>query len=115
MGDNNNCLSGYVENFYTGYYSTVTGTRKEPINELQNMDKINTQQDAVQHVKAGTYIIGSVAPNGSVSFSPNPNIQYTSQSARTECKRLAASNPGKLFIFVKLSGGELVPNTVVSI
>lgn len=113
MGDNNNCLSEYVEHFY--YDSVFKFTNKEPINELQIMDKINTQQEAIKQVKNGTYIIGSVEANGLVSFSATPSIQYNSQNARAECKHLAAINPGTLFIFVKLSGGEMVPNATVSI
>ena len=84
----------------------------EPINELKNImnnEKINTQACAINHTRNGRYIVGSVSTSGSLSFAENPAVQYTAADARTECKRLARLNPGKLFIFVKLSGAELVP------
>ena len=107
-----NCADSTRRDFYDNVFKIIN---KEPINELQIMDKINTQQEAIQQVKNGTYIIGSVGANGLVSFSATPSIQYNSQNARAECKRLAAISPGKLFIFVKLSGGEMVPTATVSI
>ena len=99
----------------SGFYNVPNPKYKEPINELETMSKINTQQDAINSVKSGWFIIGSVSATGDVSFSSIPTLQYNAQDARTECKRLATLTPGKLYIFVKLSGGELVPNFTLSI
>jgi len=55
------------------------------------------------------FIIGSVDAYGTLSFASIPKLHTDSQSARTECARLAKVNPGKLFIFVSLVGGEMLP------
>jgi hypothetical protein len=100
------------ETFALGYVKREERNRAEPINELKNLmnnEKITDQEAAVNHIRQGRFIVGSVDASGSMSFSANPTVQYTSMDARRECARLARLNPGKLFIFVKLSGAELVP------
>ena len=70
-----------------------------------------TQQDrSLDSVRNGMFIIGSVDALGAVSFASNPMVHADATTARAECKRLAGLNPGKAFIFVKLSGAELVPS-----
>lgn len=77
---------------------------------------MSKQMTALDQVRQGGYIVGSIDTNATVSFSGTPRIHNTAQEARLECKRLAASQPGKAFIFVKLAGAELVPQaTAVSI
>lgn len=79
----------------------------------QNMSK---QQIALDQVRSGGYLVGSIDAGAAVSFSTYPRIHETPADARAECKRLAAQNPGKAFIFVKLAGAELIPQaTAVSI
>jgi hypothetical protein len=70
---------------------------------------MSKQMLALDQVRIGGFIVGSIDENASVSFSSIPRIHETATDARTECKRLAASQPGKAFIFVKLAGAELIP------
>ena len=77
---------------------------------------MSKQMMALDQIRAGGFIVGSIDANGSVSFSSAPRIHDSATEARAECKRLATSQPGKAFIFVKLAGAELVPQaTPVSI
>ena len=69
---------------------------------------LRTQDDAINAVRNQFYIIGSVANNGDLSFSASPTIHRTPQDARQECKRLASQNHGRVFVFVRLQGAELV-------
>lgn len=73
-----------------------------------NME-VTKQEVALNEVRRGGFIIGSIDASANVSFAINPVIHNDAQSARAECKRLAGINPGKAFIFVKLVGAELVP------
>ena len=131
MGDNDNCLSSYCSEFYSGYYpqnreileyaaktkdefynSVFEIINKEPINELENMNentKINTQNKAITAIKQGQYIIGSVDSQGNMSFANNPVPHAYDYQARAECKRLALLSPGKMFFFAELTGGEMTP------
>jgi len=88
-------------------------TLREEGTQIYTMSK---QLTALNQIREGGFIVGSIDTNGTVSFSSAPRIHSTSIEARTECKRLAATQPGKAFIFVKLAGAELVPQaTPVSI
>ena len=69
---------------------------------------------AIDHIKHGRFIVGSFSADLGLSFSETPAVHFDSGSARKECKRLAAMHPGKLFLFVKLSGAEMMP-TVQSV
>lgn len=85
---------------------------KEPVNELTNitMDHtLKTQAQFTISVKSNNFIVGSVSTDGTLSFSINPMQHVTAGAARAECARLARINPGRLYIFVQLAGGELVP------
>lgn len=93
---------------------------KEPINELENImspnTKLESQSDFIAVTRRkGTYIVGSVDSSGGFSAAPHPVPHDTASSARMECKRLATLYPGRLYIFLQLSGAELIPNTPVSI
>lgn len=70
---------------------------------------LNTQNDFIEATKCGAYIVGSVSPDGALSFSSNPAVHGGAQAARAECSRLSDLNPGKLYIFVKLTGGQIRP------
>lgn len=72
---------------------------------------MSKQMMALDQVRQGGFLVGSIDDNATVSFSSTPRIHNTAGEARTECKRLAATQPGKAFIFVKLAGAELVPQT----
>ena len=91
------------------------GFMKEPINELTPMIKINTQDVAINAVKTKQLIVGSVSPNGELSFSSNPTVHSFTTDARTEAKRLAKMSPGRMYVIAQLVGAELVPNNSVSI
>lgn len=102
-------------------YNTILIADKERINELHEilkgpkMNSISTQTEAISAVKSQFYIVGSVDSSGNVSFSANPILQGSVTSARAECKRLASITPGKMYVFVKFCGAELVPNNTISI
>jgi hypothetical protein len=81
------------------------------IETIMNKNSLDTQADAINAIRNQHYIVGSVSAQGSFSFSATPVVQYTVADARQECKRLANQNPGKLFVFVKLQGAELIPTT----
>ncbi len=106
---------------YEAYDFSKKAYTKEPINELNEilkepkMNSISTQNEAIQAIKSQFYIVGSVDSSGNLSFSSNPVIQASVPSARAECKRLASITPGKMYVFVKLCGAELVPNNTISI
>ena len=68
-----------------------------------------------RNVQRAGVIVGSVTDTGLVSFSTNPVIHVDATAARSEAKRLANQNPGKMFIMAKLVGAELVPATCISI
>lgn len=76
---------------------------------------IRTQAEAVSATRVQKYVIMSSGVNGDFSMSVSPTPQNSATEARAECQRLAKINPGKLFIFAKLSGGELVPANTLSI
>lgn len=70
--------------------------------------------DAV--TRAGGFIVGSVSTTEGFSTSTTPAVHETAVSARNECARLARLNPGKNFVFLKISGLERIdPNPRVSI
>lgn len=90
-------------------------TTSEAVNELHQlinkpkMTKLTTQNDAVGAVRASSLLIGSVDAQGNFSIASNPTVQLTGTEARTEAKRLAKINPGKLFFITQLRGAEMVP------
>jgi hypothetical protein len=84
--------------------------------EGKQINTMSKQMMALDQIREGGFIVGSIDANAIISFSGVPRIHTTATDARTECKRLAAMYPGKAFIFVKLAGAELVPQaTPVSI
>ena len=102
-------------------FNTVLISDKEQINELENImnettQKLDTQGLFISALKrAESYIVGSVSEAGYISFNTNPVLHSSPNSARTECKRLAGLSPGKLFVFVRLVGAEMVPTNTISI
>ncbi len=74
-----------------------------------NYTKIYSQNDLIKNTREGNFIVGSFTDQGGFSFAPNAVAQTTAAAARAECKRLAAQNPGKNFVFVQLKGLEFVP------
>ena len=96
-------------------------TTKEAVYELQElinepkMNKIQTQAAALHAVKQHDFIVGSVDSNGFFSVAQNPSVHTTAADARTECKRLARLTPGKAFVFLTMSGAEMVPVQTISI
>ena len=73
------------------------------------------QEAALDQVRQGGFIVGSIDTIGSISFSSNPVVHSTATQARAECARLARIHPGKAFVFVKLAGAEMVPTATISI
>lgn len=87
------------------------------LNKIMNNTKITSQVNGEYAVRGRKFIVGSISTTGEVSFAANPTVQDTAAQARTECKRLAQSNPGKTFIYVALMGAErtIATPTAVSI
>lgn len=83
-------------------------------NIKMNTDKITTLNGATSAIRNQFYIVGAFSVNGGVSFSPNPTIHTSASDARLECKRLAVNTPGKLYLFVKLSGAEFAPASITT-
>lgn len=79
------------------------------------INTIQTQEQAIANVRLSRFIIASVDSNGAWSVAQRPVPHTTASEVRAECKRLAKVNPGKMFVFVELSGAELVPSNTVSI
>lgn len=102
-----------TRNYMTADFSVIT--TPEAINELHQliykpkMTKLTSQADAVQAVRASGLFIGSVDASGNFSVASNPTIQLNGTEARAEAKRLAKTNPGKMFFIGQLRGAELVP------
>jgi hypothetical protein len=69
-------------------------------------NKLQNKQQLTAAVKGANYVIGSFTETQGLSFSNFPAVHYSAQAARAECKRLAAQNPNKTYVFVKLMGGE---------
>lgn len=74
-----------------------------------NPVKIQTQNQALDAIRSANIMVGSVSAGGTVSFASNPVAHNSSVSARLEAKRLAALEPGKLFVLVQLVGAEMLP------
>ena len=92
------------------YNVRYTSNTEEVINELQKMqNSLNTQANFIEATKCGAYIVGSVSAAGALSFSSNPVVHNSPQAARAECSRLSDASPGKLYIFVRLTGGQIRP------
>lgn len=69
----------------------------------------NGLESVLNNIKANLFIVGSFSTTSGLSFTGSPVLHPTAEAARAECKRLANNMPGKLYLFVKLSGAELVP------
>lgn len=69
---------------------------------------INSIASLINAIQSRKYIVGSFSATG-LSFASNPAIQNSERDARAECVRLAKLHPGKMFVFVELSGAEQVP------
>ena len=75
-------------------------------------EKISDLSKLTGAVRSNAYIVGSFTDSGGLSFSTNPAIHHTAAEARKECARLSNITPGKMYVFVQLRGGELVPQNM---
>lgn len=89
-----------VANQFKSYNEMMKQKGKEIMNNIN---------EAASHVKLGGYLVGSYTPAMGLSFSSSPVVHSSPEDARAECRRLAKLNPGKMYLFVKLSGAEYVP------
>lgn len=71
-------------------------------------NKIHDLPSAIENTTENNYVVGSF-DGTRFSVSSNPAVHTTFASARAECSRLANATPGKMFIFLRLEGAELVP------
>ena len=109
-------MNAYLRDLYATYpkigptYPEAGSTKqtKAPIAKAYKLDQV------IENIKAGDYIVGSFSADSGLSFSATPALHSTAEAARAECKRLARISPGKLYIFVMLTGAEMVP-TVTSV
>ena len=62
----------------------------------------------LQLVTDRSFIVGSIDENGKLSFSAQPVPHDYASQAIAECRRLAAKEPGKVFIVVQFIGGAMV-------
>jgi hypothetical protein len=69
-------------------------------------NKLQNKQQLTAAVIGVNYVIGSFTETQGLSFSNFPAVHYSAQAARAECKRLAAQNPNKTYVFAQLLGGE---------
>jgi hypothetical protein len=78
-------------------------------NKMMDVKKENSLNPVLDNIRAGHFIVGSFSTPGGLTFSSSPVLHTSADAARIECKRLASLNPGRLYLFVRLSGAELVP------
>lgn len=69
-------------------------------------NKINCTSTLENATRGNNILIGSMDSSGVMSISANPTAHYNTVSARAECKRLAATNPGRSYVMLVLSGLE---------
>jgi hypothetical protein len=62
----------------------------------------------------GKFIVASYTEDNGFSLAVNPVVHDSAIAARTECTRLSKLNPGKTFVFLQITGGELQPAMAVS-
>jgi hypothetical protein len=67
-----------------------------------------SQLKSLQNVSARNYIVGSIDTYGRWSFSGEPTFHATETEAKREAERLARTNTGKAYVYVKLAGAMLV-------
>jgi len=107
----------YVE-FYWERYKHLTDEAamyeepKEPIYELNDMEKINSQAQAMNVIRARMYVVASVDENGYFSMAASPVPHSTLAIAKVEARRLAKLSPGKMYVPMQLVGGEMLPKAV---
>ena len=79
----------------------------------RNLMNYNTSianiEQLIAAITSHKYIVGSFSATG-ISFAGFPAIHNSQREARAECNRLAKLHPGKMFMFVELSGAEQVPS-----
>lgn len=98
---------------YTGITFTIQGiVNKEPIYELNYMEKINSQAQAMNVIRARMYVIASVDENGYFSMAASPAVHASASLAKAESRRLAKLSPGKMYVPMLLTGGEMLPKSV---
>lgn len=93
---------------------------KESINELEEkimLVKLDSKDETLAAVRNKLYITGSMGEDGNLSFSKNPVLHNSAQSARNECARLAALYTDKIFIAVQLYGavGTVLKPSIVHV
>lgn len=95
------------------YYHYATGT-KEPICELNEnkMEKITSLTQAMNTIRARMFIVASVDENGHFSMSASPAYHASLALAKGEARRLAKLTPGKMYVPMQLTGGEMLPKVV---
>lgn len=77
------------------------------LNQIMITRTMDSQDAAHKAVRNKHFIVGSYTPNTGISFSAEPVVHLYRPDARAECRRLAALNPGKTFLFVCLEGAEM--------
>lgn len=100
---------------HTGIAFNIQGViNKEPIYELNEnkMEKIASQSQAMNVIRARMYVVASVDENGYFSMAASPVPHATAAIAKSESRRLAKLSPGKVYVAMQLVGGEMLPKAV---
>ncbi len=69
---------------------------------------------AIEGVLNKRFIVGSYSNSSGFSIAKDPTLHTSRAAARLECNRLSKMVPGKLYIFLELSGAEITPVTVAT-
>lgn len=78
------------------------------------MYKINSLDTGISAVRNRMFVVGSLDNLGRFSMSEYPVSHYDRNSAKAEAARLAKINPGKVFVYMQLAGGEVAPTACTS-
>lgn len=77
-------------------------------------NKFTTQVEGIAAVRSRKFVIASISSDGELSVAANPVLHNAWALAKAECARLAKLNPGKAFVYMQFSGGELAPTMCTS-
>lgn len=90
-----------------GYNTLIKQIINQKVSEMNMHTKINTSNDV--RAAKGQFMIGGFSDDSGMSFAAHPTLQRTAVEARRECLRLSKLNPGKVFVYVQVCGGEFTP------
>lgn len=63
----------------------------------------------------GSIIIGSIKPDGVLSFAARPKVHMNEQTAQSEAIRLASTNPGTEYVIARIMRSAILPTQQVQL